>query len=341
MLFATFSFFLHQISFMVRTSFILVLFIALSCTNKKKDTTVVASQFSFQAFSDSFKTVQPPYGLSDTTLLKNTDTTTIRNEEFIKFIPDSIKQKMVGGGKNIKYIPLVKISEPEKESYYLVKVVSGNKKAAMVVTYGKKDSIAAVLPFLIPDADPETSQISTIDKSYSISRNVLRKTKDDVITEGKDVYAYNAAAKNFTLVMTDLLDESNIELINPIDTFPKQHKWAGDYIKNKKNIVSIRSTKNPSEFLFFIHFENNEQECTGELKGTALATSSTSAVFRQGGTPCVLEFHFGASSVTLKEIEGCGSFRDIKCVFDGSFPKKKEPKPKTESKTKAKKRQSK
>jgi hypothetical protein len=163
------------------------------------------------------------------------------------------------------------------------------------------------------------------------------------VTEGKDVYAYNADSKAFTLVMTDLLNESDLELINPIDTFPKQHKWAGDYVKNKKNMVSIRSTKNAAEFLFFIHFEKEEEECKGELKGTALMTSGTTAVYRQGGTPCVLEFTFKGNTVSLKEIEGCGSFRDVACFFDGSFTKKKEPKPKTEQKpntttTKPKKR---
>jgi len=25
----------------------------------------------------------------------------------------------------------------------------------------------------------------------------------------------------------------------------------------------------------------------------------------------------------MKEVEGCGSYRDIKCFFDGVFPKKK------------------
>ena len=319
---------------MVRTGFVLLLVFAFACTNKKKEKPVEESKFSYQAFADSFKTVEPPYGLSDTSFLNNDDTTTLKNADFLNFIPDSIKQKIVGTTKNVKYVPLAKIKIPKAESYFIIKAVAGSKKGALLVVFNKKDSIAASLPFLVPDGDPLTSQVSTIDKSYSISRNILRKTKEDVITEGKDVFAYNDAAKAFTLVMTDQLEEGNVELINPIDTFPRQHKYAGDYVKNKKNIVSIRSTKNPAEFLFFIHFENEDQDCSGELKGSALMTSSTTAVFRQGGTPCVLEFHFTPSSVTLKEVEGCGSFRDIKCVFDGSFPKKKEAKPKKENKPK-------
>jgi hypothetical protein len=36
----------------------------------------------------------------------------------------------------------------------------------------------------------------------------------------------------------------------------------------------------------------------------------------------------------MKEVEGCGSYRDIKCFFEGSFPKKKEVKPKAPKKKK-------
>ena len=322
---------------MVRTFVFVLLVLTLSCTDKKKETVVDESKYSYTVFTNRFTTAVLPYSLSDTDLLHNTDTATIKNEEFLSFIPDSIKKKLVGDGKNIKYIPLVKIKEPKAESYYVVKVVNGTKKAALLVVYDKKDSITAALPFLIPDADPLINQVSIIDKSYSISRNVSHKTKDDVVTEGKDVFAYNAATKGFVLVMTDILDDANLELINPIDTLPKNHKWAGDYVKNKKNIVSIRSTKNSNEFLFFIHFENKDQDCSGELKGTALVTSPTTAVYRQGGNPCNLEFHFNGTTVTLKEVGGCGSFRNIQCVFEGSFPKKKELAPKTPIKAKPKK----
>jgi hypothetical protein len=126
--------------------------------------------------------------------------------------------------------------------------------------------------------------------------------------------------------MTDVLDDKAQEVINPIDTFARTHQFAGDYIKDKRNMVSIRNGRSENEINFFIHFERMEGECNGELKGTALLTSSKTAVYRQGGDPCVLEFHFTNSSVSLKEVEGCGSHRGVKCVIEGSFPKKKTPK---------------
>ena len=80
-------------------------------------------------------------------------------------------------------------------------------------------------------------------------------------------------------------------------------------------------------FTFFIHFDKNNGACTGELKGEAIIKSPTVAEYREGGDPCVLRFTFTTGSVILKEEEGCGSHRGLRCSFDGSFARKKEPKP--------------
>ena len=87
-------------------------------------------------------------------------------------------------------------------------------------------------------------------------------------------------------------------------------------------MVSLRDGRNNNELQFFIHVEK-EEDCSGELKGTALFTSSKMAVYREGGDPCVMELHFSPSAVTLKEVEGCGAHRGLKCVFDGKFTRKK------------------
>ena len=68
--------------------------------------------------------------------------------------------------------------------------------------------------------------------------------------------------------------------------------------------------------------------CKGELRGEASITSPNVAVYRENGDPCVLQFTFGANAVTMKEVQGCGNYRDIKCFFEGTYPRKKEkPKP--------------
>ncbi len=209
------------------------------------------------------------------------------------------------------------------------------RKAALLIAFDK-DSFGAAMPFLIPDDDPKTTQASIIDKSFSIIRSVSHKTADDVTTEGKDVYVYNPDAKSFTLIMTDVLDEGAVELINPIDTFSRTNKWAGDYITSKKNMVSVRDGRTANEINFFVHFEKDNGDCKGELKGTAFFASSKVAVYRQGGDPCVMEFHFSNYSVIVKEMEGCGLHRDLKCSFNGTFTKKLPPKKAAPKKSKKK-----
>jgi len=97
-------------------------------------------------------------------------------------------------------------------------------------------------------------------------------------------------------------------------------------VKDKKNFISLRDGKHASETLFFIHFEKDD--CRGELKGMARFVSNNVAVYQEGGNPCTIEFNFSAGRVSMKETGGCGSYRDIKCFFEGSYPKKKTPKPK-------------
>ncbi len=71
----------------------------------------------------------------------------------------------------------------------------------------------------------------------------------------------------------------------------------------------------------------NNGECIGELKGEAILKGTNKAVYREPGEPCVLEFTFTSSSVTVKETEACGSRRGLRCSFDGVYPRKKDPKP--------------
>src|SRR4029078_1724750 len=126
------------------------------------------------------------------------------------------------------------------------------------------------------------------------------------ISDGKEVYVLNEQAKSFTLIMTDALDEKNVEMINPIDTFPRKNKFSADYTRDKKNLVSVRDNKKAGRISFFVHFEKNNGDCTGELKGEASFISPNVAEYRGAGEPCVLLFNFTSSSVTMTEIRGCG-----------------------------------
>jgi hypothetical protein len=73
------------------------------------------------------------------------------------------------------------------------------------------------------------------------------------------------------------------------------------------------------------------------MKGEANFTSANSAMYRSSGDPCTLQFGFTSSSVSMKEIQGCGSHRGVDCIFEGTYPKKKEAKRKEQKSKKTSK----
>jgi hypothetical protein len=184
----------------------------------------------------------------------------------------------------------------------------------------------------VQDADPTTLQISGINRKFEFYQSVLLKKPDGSTAEGKDVFIYNEEAGQFLLIMKDPLDDRVQEVINPIDTLARKNKFSADYIKDKMNLVSIRDDSKAGKINFFIHFDRNDGECTGELKGVANLTSANSAIYQQPGDACSIQFNFSSSSVSLKEIQACGAHRGVKCSFDGSYPRKKEAKQKTATK---------
>ena len=315
---------------MYRCGFVLICMLWMACGDDKKKQGDDETGFSYETFSGRFKTISPPYQLSDTGLLNNRDTASIRNATFIRFLPDSLKNIVIGRGTKPRFIPLAHMNVSDETDLYFVKVQNGNKKVALIYAFDK-EQFTAVFPFLVPDNDPTTTQLSVIDKALAITKNITQRRQNTITGEGKEVYDYDPSLRQFTLILTNPLN-ATAEVINPIDTFTKKHRFAGDYIKNKKNFVSVRDGRYPDQLMVYVHVDKNEGGCTGELKGDLLFTSPTTAVYRQGGDPCVMTFRFSAGSVTVQEKEGCGSHRGIECSFDGSYPRKKEVKPKTPAK---------
>jgi hypothetical protein len=322
---------------MYKLGYIFCFLVLFACKSKRSKTGTAEPGFTYEAFSDLFPAIKLPYQITDTALLRSKDTTQIRSSEFAGFIADSVKNQIFTKGSKPKYYALAKIEVPKAETYYIVKAVSGSKKAALLISFDRQGKYATSFPFLVPDDDATTSQLSSIDKSFTISKNIVQKKDGELKGEGKNVYVYSADTRQFILIMTDLLDESKRDLINPIDTMPKTRKFAGDYIQGKRSLVSIRNGRTPNQALAFIHIEKNDGECVGELKGEILFTSSTTAIYRQGGDPCILQFNFTSSSVTLKEEEGCGNHRGLDCTLNGNYTKKKEAKSKSNTKKTTKK----
>jgi hypothetical protein len=315
-----------------------VLFLLAACKDKKKPTLSGEEPVEVSDFIEFFAPVSLSYQLSDTALQKKEkDSLLISPKIFSQFVPDSVLGNVYGKGSKPKIYALGKAEVPGAESYLFVKTVSGDKKAFFILCFDKKQQFIAALPALRPDNNKATLQSVVMDKKYTITKTVQLKNPDGSSSEGRDVYVLNADAKSFMLIMTDALVDKVTELINPIDTLPRKHKLSADYTNGKMNLVSVRDGRKADRISFFIHFEKNNGECTGELKGEAMIRSANTAEYRQDGDPCILQFIFTSSSVRLQEVEGCGSRRGLNCSFDGSFARKKYVKPVTDKKPAGKK----
>lgn len=309
---------------------VLLVFIVLmlaDCKSKKKASLSGDEPVEITDFIDFFPE-RKSYQFADTLLLKkDRDSLLISQNVFTQFIPDSILSSYFGKTPP-KIYPMVKVKG--NDTYLFIKTVGANKRAAYILAFDKKNKFVAGMPVMQLDQSAATQQIASIDSRFNIQKIIQRKNADGTVSEGKDVYYLNKEAGEYMLVMTDPLDDNVGELINPIDTFSRKQKFTADYGSGKKNIISFRDGRKSDRLTFYIHFEKNNGECTGELRGEAMMKSATQAEYRESGEPCSLQFTFTSSTVMIKEINPCGSRRGLRCSFNGVYFRKKEPaKPKS------------
>lgn len=280
-----------------------------------------------QDFVDFFPFLKTPLTLPDSLLLKKEkDSLLISFNVFTQFIPDSILRPVFAKGVKPKIYSIGKTLAPEGETYLFIKAISNDKKAMYVVVTDRKLKYLAAMNAMRMDQSNITRQSLSVDRNMGIIKNIVRKNKDGSANEGKDVYAFDAESKKFILVMTDALEEKPAELLNPIDTLSRKQKYTADYGTGKKNLVSIRDGRKKDRLSFYIHFEKNNGECIGELKGEAILTNNNAAIYKLDGDPCILKFQFSSGAVVLQE-ESCGARRGLNCLFDGTYSRMKDPKP--------------
>ena len=285
-------------------------------------------------FIEFFPAAQLPFVVSDTSLLKKeNDSIRIGNTVFAQFVPDSILASDFGRAAKPLLYPLARVTEKNKETYLFIKAVQGKKRVAYLATFDADGKFLSAMPLVRHGFDTYKNAYGSLDKKFQITtyREVTKANKETGYK--KNIYIYNNSANTFMLILTEPNEDIIENVINPIDTLPAKNKFSGDYVINKTNFISIRDGKNPSHISFFVHFEKDNATCNGELKGTANFISPTVAQFKESGNPCTIQFDFKGNVVTMKEMEGCGSYRDIKCFFDGKYPRKKESKPKDKKKT--------
>jgi len=309
---------------------VLLPLLVMACKSKKKQ--VTEESITVSDFIDFFDDVKLPFTVADSSFEKRkSDTASISYKTFTGLVPDTLLHGVFG--KNIKprFYPLGKMTDKNKDTYLLLKAIGPAQKAAYLLVFNKDKKFVAGMPLLVPDNNAATEQTALMDTRYSITTNKQYKAADGHLVYKKAAYAYINGTDAFALIMTESNEaENKKELVNPIDTLPRKNKLAGDYFQNRLNLVSVRDSRKPGEILFFVHFEKEEATCKGELKGVAKIVSPTKAFYHQSGDQCELTFTFSGNTVSLKE-DGCGSHREIKCFFEGSYTRKPPPKiaPKT------------
>ncbi|MCZ2459255.1 MAG: hypothetical protein LC128_06480 [Chitinophagales bacterium] len=295
------------------------------CKQKKKPLLSGEEPVEVNDFIDFFPEKNLPYEFADSSLLqKSPDSLRISYKVFSEFVPDSVLNRIFGKGMKPKFYPMAKITVPKAETYLFVKALSGGKSTGLLAAFDKKKSFIALTTIMQPDQNFATQQTAGMDKKFSIFKTTRKKNSDGSVNEGKDVYILNSSAKDFMLILTNPLDAKPPVLINPIDTLPRKHKLSADYTAGKNDLVSIRDGSKPNRIMFFIHFEKNNGECTGELKGEAVLRSPAVADYHSNSNPCSLQLTFTPTTVSIKELQGCGSYRGVHCVFDGKYIRKKE-----------------
>jgi hypothetical protein len=303
---------------------LLMLVVLAGCKQKKKPSLSGDDPVELSDFIDFFQPLKLPFQYGDTLLPKQEkDSLLVSYNNFALFVPDTVLTKIYGKSVKPKIYALGKAEKPKGETFLFVKTSTKDKKALFILAFDTKQQFIASMPVLTPDNNRSTSQSMTMDRNFGITKAVALRNADGTLSDGKDVYVLDGDAKSFQLIMTDALNDKVTELINPIDTLQRKHKWAADYTNGKMNLVSIRDGRRNNQLSFFIHFETNSGACTGELKGEATITSSNIAEYREEGDPCVLRFVFTTKAVRLQELQGCGARRGLNCSFDGSYARKK------------------
>lgn len=284
-------------------------------------------------FFDSYKPFKLPFYAVDSTMQAQASDTTISMKSFAQYFPDSIFNEPFGNNRNITLKPIGRIEQKGKENYFIT-LAKGAEQSAMYLSVFDSNRHTVTLPIIVNE-NTEIIRTATIDKKLTVVVNKEWMIKNDLYYN-RVIYAYNNVGL-FTTVLTETNEQrrtSDVAIANPIDTFPKKNKLSGEYFKDPKNYLIIRDGSNINEYLFFVHFQtgNAEEPCSGELKGKLKLTQEYTGQYSNTGDPCNLIFSFSGSQAIVKENGSCGNYRDIKCFFDDTFIKKKEPKTKERKK---------
>jgi hypothetical protein len=286
-----------------------------------------ASQMEPEDFQAMFHNLSLPLNFADSSLSRKPGDSSLKWSVYSQFIADSLIQRFFGKSVKPKLYATGKLAVKNAETYLFIKALTPAKKILFVVCLDKDGKFKTGMTLVMREDDPAIRYSALIDNKYTISVSRSRKDGDGRTFFVRTVYVYNAEGV-FTLIMRESNEEKPKmgQIYNPIDTLGHKRKYTGDYSQDKRNFISFRDGKNNSALRFFVHFEKDNGNCRGELKGEVRFVSPTVARYIANGDPCTLEFYFNEKEKTvhMKELEGCGNHRDIRCYFDGIYSRQKE-----------------
>lgn len=309
----------------------LLLICLVACGEKKIDLTGDIP-LKPKEFLSVFPVIPGNFQAADSNFVKLADTNKIALKAILQFVPDTAVNSLIGKDKKAIFQPVGQILK-EKETYLLVNIKLKHKWVMAVIVLSTKNNAYLASKLLLDNSvSDEYVHAVSVNREPTFLLGREKPGKDNITQFTRIGWVYSTDM-GFMVVINDSNETpSKSDVINPIDTLPRKYKYSADYAQDKKNFISIRDGNKNGSYEFFIHFEKNEGACIGELKGSFTMKDANNSQYRFNGDPCVIDFSFVGNEVSLKEQGNCGNHRGIKCYFDDSFTRKKEPKHKSGSK---------
>lgn len=291
----------------------------ISCHNKKSN--LKKDLYKAETFFDTFRALRFPYNAVDTSIGSRTDTTVIPLDVLKKYLPDTVNNKILADN-SITAHPVGRI-DVTSNRYILLALQKNNKTSWYVLTFNTQNKFLAYMPLLNSQYDDDYRHSLSINQEPTFTLGKTKKDNKDNALYTNEGFAYDAATKQFMLVINDTnenLPESD-KIYVPIDTLAKTFPFSGNYQKDKHNILVLRDGSRSNEYLFFYHFDKTDDDpnAKGEIKGKLRMVSETSAIYQQGGDPCVIDFNFKDKKIHVKEEGNCANYRGSNVQFDDTF----------------------
>jgi hypothetical protein len=296
-----------------------------ACKQKKLDLSG-SVPVKLKDFMSAFTPITQTFYATDTNITKIADSISIGYSVLTQFIPDTVINKFVKKDKEYSIQPVGIIDKEKAKEKYLLLTFTRNKKTRLVTfVLNDKNKFLAAKELLSDKNNDDYLHTISINKEPTFITGKEKMSENRILKYSHVGWIYSSP-NTFIVIMNDGNEDTkkNAVIINPIDSLSKKNKLSGNYIQNSKNFIAIRDGKNVNEYLFFIHFEKDNGDCTGELKGKMKMKDASTAQYSEGGDPCVIDFTFNGNEIIVKEKGSCGNRRGMDCFFDDTYVKKKE-----------------